>query len=125
MTLLDSIRDVCRTRRDAGLHTPGPWRVYQGFVHPNFSGPSPSTTNGDYAICEPLGPNKDANARLIAAAPELLAENERLKAKLDGLRKLCAEQAEDDGLWFVAERISEAYLQQELRKLHAAVESEP
>ena len=32
------------------------------------------------------------------------------------------EQAEDDGLWFNAKYASEAYLQQELRRLHAAVE---
>ena len=32
------------------------------------------------------------------------------------------EQAEDEGLWFRAETAAEAYLQQELRRLHAAVE---
>jgi hypothetical protein len=31
-------------------------------------------------------------------------------------------QAEDDGLWFLAQTAPEAYLQQELRKLHAMVE---
>ncbi len=30
--------------------------------------------------------------------------------------------AEDDGLWFVAETPGEAYLQQELRKLCAAID---
>ena len=34
------------------------------------------------------------------------------------------EQAEDEGLWFRAETAAEAYLQQELRRLHAAVEGE-
>jgi len=53
-------------------HTPGEWRVYNGWVHPGFDGPGPETTNGDTAICEPLGPDKEANAHLIAAAPELL-----------------------------------------------------
>lgn len=52
--------------------TPGPWRVYQGWVHPCFDHPSPQGTNGDTAICEPLGPDAKANAQLIAAAPELL-----------------------------------------------------
>lgn len=33
-----------------------------------------------------------------------------------------AEQAEDPGLWFVSESITEAYLQAALRRLHAAVE---
>lgn len=32
------------------------------------------------------------------------------------------EQAEDDGLWFNAKYASEAYLQQELRRLHAVIE---
>jgi hypothetical protein len=41
---------------------------------------------------------------------------------LEDLKTLVAEQAEDDGLWFDAETITEAYLQQELRKLHAAIE---
>jgi hypothetical protein len=31
-------------------------------------------------------------------------------------------QAEDEGLWFNAEHSTEAYLQQELRKLHKSVE---
>lgn len=33
------------------------------------------------------------------------------------------EQAEDDGLWFAAELITEAYLQAALRRIHAAVEA--
>ena len=38
------------------------------------------------------------------------------------LRALVNEQAEDDGLWFIARTAPEAYLQQELRRLHAAIE---
>ena len=38
---------------------------------------------------------------------------------------LVTKQAEDDGLWFVAKHATEAYLQDALRKLHTAVESEP
>lgn len=48
------------------------------------------------------------------------------KAELDRLRKIEAlvnEQAEDDGLWFIAETAAEGYLQQELRRLHAVIES--
>ncbi len=37
---------------------------------------------------------------------------------------LVAEQADDDGLWFDAPTITESYLQQELRKLHTAIEKE-
>lgn len=37
---------------------------------------------------------------------------------------LVVEQARDSGIWFVAQTITEAYLQSELRKLHAAVEQD-
>jgi hypothetical protein len=36
--------------------------------------------------------------------------------------QIVSEQADDDGLWFVAQTAAEAYLQQELRRLHAAIE---
>jgi len=42
---------------------------------------------------------------------------------LASLRRLVAAQANDPGLWFVAQTAPEAYLQQELRKLHAAIEA--
>lgn len=41
----------------------------------------------------------------------------------DAMRALVDEQAEDEGLWFIAQTAPEAYLQQELRRLHAAVEA--
>jgi histidine triad (HIT) family protein len=41
----------------------------------------------------------------------------------DPLQKLVDEQAEDEGLWCQAANIVEAYLQQELRRLHSAIES--
>jgi len=40
------------------------------------------------------------------------------------LQELVKEQAEDDGLWFVAVTAPEAYLQQALRELHTAVEED-
>lgn len=42
---------------------------------------------------------------------------------LSTLRALVEAQAEDDGLWFIARTAPEAYLQQELRRLHEAVEA--
>lgn len=42
---------------------------------------------------------------------------------LERARQLVAEQAEDEGLWFVAESITEAYFQERLRALHAVIES--
>lgn len=43
---------------------------------------------------------------------------------LSTLRALVEAQAEDDGLWFIARTAPEAYLQQELRRLHKAGSSE-
>lgn len=39
------------------------------------------------------------------------------------LDKAVNAQAEDEGLWFIAQYASEAYLQQELRKVHQLVEA--
>ena len=44
--------------------------------------------------------------------------------KLAKALKLVAEQAEDEGLWFVAEYASEAHLQDALRQLHKILEGE-
>ena len=49
-----------------------------------------------------------------------MAESE---GALAAIRALVDRQAEDGGLWFVARTAPEAYLQQELRRLHALVES--
>ncbi len=38
------------------------------------------------------------------------------------VKKMVKEQAEDEGLWFEAQTASEAYLQQELRRLHRLIE---
>ena len=38
------------------------------------------------------------------------------------LRQVVDKQAEDEGLWFVAQTAPEAYLQQALRLLHDAIE---
>ena len=45
--------------------------------------------------------------------------------KLKILFDLVLEQAEDEALWAQAESIVEAYTQQELRRLHSAVEGLP
>ena len=49
-------------------------------------------------------------------------EAEAVAADRARLAKIAAEQAEDEGLWFFAMTAPEAYLQQELRRLHAAIE---
>ena len=42
---------------------------------------------------------------------------------LSAVVNLVNEQAEDEGLWFEAQTMPEAYLQQELRRLHAVIEN--
>ena len=38
------------------------------------------------------------------------------------IQKTVLQQAEDEGLWFIPTTASEAYVQQELRRLHAVIE---
>ena len=57
------------------------------------------------------GSENKYKARLIFADSTLAA-----------IRNLVDRQAEDKGLWFQAETAAEAYLQQELRRLHALIE---
>ena len=50
-----------------------------------------------------------------------------METKVQDLRSeklvnLVHQQAEDEGLWFIARTAPEAYLQQELRLLHALIE---
>ncbi len=80
---------------------------------------------------------RSAAAASIPSLPELLADvtveaqRERRRAeaaerRLAEIRALVDEQAEDEGLWALypmgEQPIMEAYLQQELRRLHALVE---
>ena len=61
-------------------------------------------------------------ASQLRAHADALEKLQRAEAELAKLRQMVAQQAEDDGLWFRAATAPEAYLQQELRRLHAAVE---
>lgn len=51
------------------------------------------------------------------------AGDDAVRDAYNAARQLVNEQAEDDGLWFVAETAAEAYLQQELRRLHHVIET--
>lgn len=44
------------------------------------------------------------------------------KEKIKKLQQIVNEQAEDEGLWFIPQYITEDYLQQALRKLHEIIE---
>lgn len=49
---------------------------------------------------------------------EFIFEQERLDRIID----VVEQQANNEGLWFIAQTAPEAYLQQELRRLHAVIE---
>ena len=60
-------------------HTPGPWRIEEDFAVENLSDPTYLKIKGSHLICKlqvcddaDIRREQEANARLIAAAPELL-----------------------------------------------------
>jgi hypothetical protein len=83
----DGVGTVCfKSREEIAMtretkHTPGPWRakgVNFGYTHCDVLGCPHPIDGGDYApICRADTPE---NARLIAAAPELLEALEAIKA---------------------------------------------
>ncbi len=60
---------------------------------------------------------------LCPRCKQLEAERDALVGWLDWLYKIVNNQAEDEGLWFIAQTAPEDYLQIALRKLHAAIEA--
>jgi len=48
--------------------------------------------------------------------------SEFLEAHIERIQALVDEQAEDEGIWFQAQHITEFLLQGELRKLHRVIE---
>jgi hypothetical protein len=77
----------------ATSHTPGPWiDLDNGFgtaraIHAEKSGPALAFVHSYSGLITPRAEERDANARLIAAAPDLLEALYRLKteAELDGM----------------------------------------
>lgn len=66
-------------------HTPGPWSPCPGLAGYRFRIETMRSNNDCEPIAECKGPDREANARLIAAAPELLAALEEAR---DALREL-------------------------------------
>ncbi len=89
------------------------------------SPPLPSRINeGVYCLGDDLAMEPDdwldqllASGALVEVPSGRLVDREAI----DRLGGLINEQAEDEGLWAVMASAPEAYLQQELRRLHAAV----
>ena len=79
----------------ATKHTPGPWRPESESRSPDGSDLLVTTADGAYSIadcrmqCTGVGSvdEAEANARLIAAAPDLLAE---LRALVEGIERAAA-----------------------------------
>lgn len=55
---------------------------------------------------------------------QLRTENAQLKEKLAKIQNKVNEQADDKGLWFIANKATEDYLQRGLRDLHRVIEQE-
>lgn len=73
--------------------------------------------------------NTDAIRAMLRAGAQAMRDLEKAQERVKELEEtiqvqlmLVHKQAKDDGLWFIARTAPEAYLQQELRKLHGAIE---
>lgn len=67
-------------------HTPGPWIDGHNVSHePTVRSSQPDADNGGFIVATCHGPNARDNARLIAAAPELLQALEELLFASRGL----------------------------------------
>lgn len=66
--------------------------------------------------------HEDELVRYAHAFAEWVAERDRLREAATRIQQIVDTQALDEGLWFIAETAAEAYLQQELRRLHATIE---
>lgn len=86
--------------------------------------PSPASTPGTDIVRRIRAANATRESYLPWSDYEEAADEiERLHIRLGQLRSLSDMMAEDAGLWFFAQTAAEAYLQQELRKLCALIES--
>lgn len=67
----------------------------------------------------PFGTIKILSAEIERMADRIVELEETIAVQLALVHK----QAEDEGLWFIAQTAPEAYLQQELRRLHGVIEA--
>jgi hypothetical protein len=93
---------------------------YAGSINPSVtSGPAPTIIQTSGVT----GPFLHAECERLFAAEHERAE--RLAKKIERIVELVDQQAEDEGLWFIgsSRTMPEAYLQRELRRLHALIEA--
>ena len=72
-------------------HTAGPWKALHQFAISVIHGPNGEHIADTGAWRDDEHPEMRANAELIASAPELLSENERLKARVKELTEVLEE----------------------------------
>lgn len=80
----------------------------------------------EVAVCQHVNRNSGYDAQFIAASrtliPALCDTALAAIAERDAALAVVNEQANDAGLWFVPQTVTEDYLQRALRRLHEAVE---
>jgi hypothetical protein len=97
--------------------TEGPWKSRKS-VHGKRYRYVEIDKSDEYTTCEMKPCDSDFIAHAREDIPYLLS----LVAQYQQARAIVDEQAADGGLWFIPQTAAEAYLMQELRKLHAAIE---
>ena len=65
---------------------------------------------------------RDSQLRTYDGLSEKADKYDELEARFERIQKKVDAQAEDEGIWFMAESGPEAYLQRELRELHRVIE---
>lgn len=99
----------------------GEW--WEEFIDPSATGMIPGRCFLDHEkIGEALLAAQAERDEALAKLAKVRAEYKTWEDSVVFPMALVNAQAEDHGLWFAAQTASEAYLQQALRKLHAAVE---
>jgi len=66
--------------------------------------------------------NTDFDKKLEKELTATKEDNERMREAFDSIQTLVDNQAEDDGLFFYAETVTEEHLMHALRVLHARIE---
>jgi hypothetical protein len=107
-------------------HTPAPWEVVRGQIH----GPACTNGLGVPILCDLHSWSQDApqegeaNARLIAAAPELLAALNELIEAADSMRATFGRirgNTPEDSDTFIHEKWAEGFLQERADAARAAI----
>jgi hypothetical protein len=107
MTTLNDNAERSASCSGSARHTPGPWRASKTRPFDVYSaeGRYIGTTKGNHALPEHIADEDKANARLIAAAPELLSMLKRIIRATD--------EGYDDAVWKLIELASETVSQAE------------